>query len=124
MTDVKNIKYLNKDFSQFRKNLIDFAKIYFPDTYNDFNESSDWAIPEDESADITGLYNPLLEEDNLYSRLLVPTLGGKLPFIFQADGSNNSSDQFAICTIKKGSFKFQQKSHKRYNIKLTIIESW
>jgi hypothetical protein len=40
MADIKNIKYLNKDFSQFRKNLIDFAKTYFPDTYNDFNESS------------------------------------------------------------------------------------
>jgi hypothetical protein len=35
----KEIKYLNKDFSQFRDNLINFAKIYFPETYNDFNES-------------------------------------------------------------------------------------
>ena len=36
----KDIKYLNKDFAQFRQNLINFAKNYFPDTYNDFNESS------------------------------------------------------------------------------------
>jgi hypothetical protein len=36
----KDIRYLNKDFSQFRANLIEFAKNYFPDTYNDFNESS------------------------------------------------------------------------------------
>lgn len=36
----KDVKYLNKDFSQYRKNLIDFAKNYFPNTYNDFNESS------------------------------------------------------------------------------------
>jgi hypothetical protein len=35
----KEVKYLNKDFSQFRNNLINFAKIYFPNTYNDFNES-------------------------------------------------------------------------------------
>lgn len=35
----KEIKYLNKDFTQFRDNLINFAKTYFPDTYNDFNES-------------------------------------------------------------------------------------
>jgi len=40
MAEKKNIKYLEKDFSQFRSNLIDFAKTYFPDTYNDFNESS------------------------------------------------------------------------------------
>mgnify|MGYP003133641733 CR=1 FL=1 len=36
----RDIKYLNKDFESFRTNLIDFAKTYFPSTYNDFNESS------------------------------------------------------------------------------------
>ena len=36
----KNIKYLNKSFSDFKANLIDFSKIYFPNSYNDFNESS------------------------------------------------------------------------------------
>ena len=36
----KDVKYLNKDFGQFRQNLINFAKNYFPDTYQDFNESS------------------------------------------------------------------------------------
>jgi len=36
----KDVKYLNKDFAQFRQNLINFAKNYFPDTYQDFNEAS------------------------------------------------------------------------------------
>lgn len=36
----KQVKYLNKDFGGFRTELIDFTKNYFPDTYNDFNESS------------------------------------------------------------------------------------
>ena len=36
----RDIKYLNKDFSQFRENLIDYAKTYFPETYSDFNEAS------------------------------------------------------------------------------------
>ena len=35
----KDVKYLNKDFSSFRSGLIEFAKTYFPNTYNDFNES-------------------------------------------------------------------------------------
>ena len=35
----KEVKYLNKDFSAFRDGLIEFAKTYFPNTYNDFNES-------------------------------------------------------------------------------------
>ena len=36
----KDVSYLGKDFGQFRRNLIDFTKQYFPDTYRDFNESS------------------------------------------------------------------------------------
>jgi hypothetical protein len=39
-TTTKDISYLGKDFGQFRKNLIDFTKQYFPDTHTDFNESS------------------------------------------------------------------------------------
>ena len=37
---VKEIRYLNKDFTSFKDNLIEFTKIYFPKEYNDFNESS------------------------------------------------------------------------------------
>jgi hypothetical protein len=36
----KDIKYLNKDFSSFRANLIEFAKTYYPKSYSDFNETS------------------------------------------------------------------------------------
>ena len=36
----KDIKYLNKDFNDFRNNLIEFSKTYFPKTYSDFNETS------------------------------------------------------------------------------------
>ena len=35
----KDVKYLNRDFSAYRDGLIEFAKTYFPNTYNDFNES-------------------------------------------------------------------------------------
>lgn len=36
----KDVKYLNKDFTTTRNNLIEFAKIYFPGEYNDFSDSS------------------------------------------------------------------------------------
>ena len=36
----KEVRYLNKDFSQIRNNLIEFSKQYYPNTYKDFNESS------------------------------------------------------------------------------------
>ena len=37
---VKEIRYLSKDFASFKDNLIEFSKVYFPNTYNDFNEAS------------------------------------------------------------------------------------
>lgn len=36
----KDVSYLGRDFGELRKNLIDFTKQYFPQTYNDFNEAS------------------------------------------------------------------------------------
>ena len=40
METKKEVSYINKDFSQFKRNLIDFTKQYFPNSYTDFNESS------------------------------------------------------------------------------------
>lgn len=36
----KNITYLNKDFTTFKNALIEYAKTYYPNTYNDFSTSS------------------------------------------------------------------------------------
>ena len=38
--NAKSINYIGKDFSDYRRNLIEFTKAYFPDTYSDFNEAS------------------------------------------------------------------------------------
>ena len=35
-----NVSYLNKTFSDFKTNLINYAKTYFPTSYNDFSEAS------------------------------------------------------------------------------------
>jgi len=40
MENKKDISYIGKDFGQFRRNLINFTKQYFPNSYTDFNESS------------------------------------------------------------------------------------
>jgi len=39
-TENRDIKYLNKDFGELRNSLVEFAKTYFPSTYNDFSPSS------------------------------------------------------------------------------------
>jgi hypothetical protein len=36
----KDIKYINKDFTDFKNNLIEYAKTYFPKTHNDFSDAS------------------------------------------------------------------------------------
>jgi hypothetical protein len=40
MAQRKNIQYINRDFGEFRASLIDYAKTYFPTTYNDFTPAS------------------------------------------------------------------------------------
>lgn len=40
MAESKDIRYVNKEFSDFRSQLVEFAKSYFPDTYSDFSAAS------------------------------------------------------------------------------------
>ena len=40
MAESKQIQYLNKDFDGFKQKLLEFAQIYYPETYNDFSETS------------------------------------------------------------------------------------
>ena len=40
MAESKQIQYLNKDFDGFKQKLLEFAEIYYPNTYNDFSEES------------------------------------------------------------------------------------
>ena len=36
----KDVKYLSKDYNSFKQQLLEFAKVYFPDNFNDFSESN------------------------------------------------------------------------------------
>jgi hypothetical protein len=44
MVQDKNISYLNKNFSDFKANLINYAKTYFPTAYNDFSDANPGAM--------------------------------------------------------------------------------
>ena len=39
-TQDKDVKYLSKDFNSFKDQLVEFAQVYYPNTYNDFSEGS------------------------------------------------------------------------------------
>lgn len=40
MAEQRDLKYVNREFSDFRTALVEYAKNYFPDTYNDFSPTS------------------------------------------------------------------------------------
>ena len=40
MAEERDIKYVNREFSDFKTALMEYAKSYFPDTYNDFSPTS------------------------------------------------------------------------------------
>lgn len=40
MGEIRDIKYVAREFSDYRQELIEFAKNYFPDAYNDFSPTS------------------------------------------------------------------------------------
>ena len=44
MAEIRDIKYLNRDFGTFKQDLIDLAKSYFPNTYNDFSDDNPGAM--------------------------------------------------------------------------------
>jgi hypothetical protein len=80
----KNISYLNKDFGAFKEALQQYAKTYFPDTYNDFSEATPGNIFIEMASyvgDVTSFYldtqvqeNFLLyakEKENLYAQAYV-----------------------------------------------------
>ena len=45
-TQDKDINYLNKDFNSFKQQLMDFAQVYFPNTFNDFSEANYGLAPQ------------------------------------------------------------------------------
>jgi len=64
----REVKYLNKDYSDFKQSLIDFTKSYYPDTYQDFNEASPGSVFLDMAAfvgDVLSLYIDRSFRENL-----------------------------------------------------------
>ena len=39
-TQDKDVKYLNKDFNSYKNQLMEFAQVYFPNSFNDFSEGN------------------------------------------------------------------------------------
>ena len=69
----RDVKYLNRDFSDIRAKLIEFSKTYFPNTYNDFSPTSPGMMFMEQAAyvgDVMSFYldNQLQETFTQFSR--------------------------------------------------------
>ena len=69
----KDIKYINRDFSDFRQRLIEYTKTYFPNTYNDFTPTSPGMMFMEQAAyvgDVLSFYldNQLQENFTQYAQ--------------------------------------------------------
>lgn len=68
-----NVSYLNKTFSEFKANLIDYAKVYFPTTYNNFSDANPGALFIDMASyvgDVSSFYLDTQVQENflLYAK--------------------------------------------------------
>ena len=68
--------------------------------------------------------NTLYDDNSFYGNVIHMTQGGTIPFIFQADNSNFSGDQFSVCTFDQKDFNFKQVAPSVYDCSLKIVESW
>ena len=69
----RDISYFNRDFNDFRQQLIEFSKTYFPSTYNDFTPSSPGIMFMEQASyvgDVLGFYldNQIQENFPQYAR--------------------------------------------------------
>jgi len=106
-----------------------FSPNEIANTYIDPNAVGDY-----EDADVNTANTPyhnynIGSDDSFYSRVINPSVGGHLPFIFNpvgasGSGQDNSPSNFAIARFDQKNFKFTQSMHKKYTFNTKIMESW
>ena len=111
----RDIKYLNRDFNQFRDTLIDFTKTYYPNTYTDFSPNSPGMMFLEMASyvgDVLSFYldNQIQEnflqfarqENNLYQ---LAYMFGYKPRISTAASVNVTLSQLVPSTVLNGNYQ-------------------
>ena len=65
-----NVSYLNKDFTELKASLLDYAKSYFPDSYRDFNETSPGMMLIEMSAYVGDVMSFYIDQQ--YKEMMLP----------------------------------------------------
>lgn len=112
MADTTTVQYLNRDFDSLKAQLTNFAKIYYPNTYNDFSEASPGMMLIEQAAyvgDVLSFYidNQIQENFLQFSKqrknLLAKAYSfGYVPKVTSASTTNVSVYQVVPATIESG----------------------
>ena len=95
----RNIQYLSKTFAEYRQNLIDYARVYFPNTNTDFNEASPGMMFIEMAAyigDVLGYYIDTNFRENLLS--YANEMGNVIP-LAQSMGYKTKPGAAATCKL-------------------------
>ena len=100
-TKLKNrdIKYINKDFTELRRSLIDYTRTYFPNTYNDFSTTSPGMLFMEMSAyvgDVLSFYLDNQIQENFLQYARQPNNLYELAYMF---GYKPNVTQVATTTV-------------------------
>ena len=68
----RNINYISRDFLSIKNDLINYVKTYFPNTYQDFNETSTGMMMLELSAYVGDVLNFYIDEQ--FKETLLPTV--------------------------------------------------
>jgi hypothetical protein len=121
----RQINYLNKTFADFKQSLIDYTRVYFPDSYNDFNEASPGSIFIDLASyvgDVLGYYIDANFRENLleHTTELDNIISISQAFGFQpkpATAATTEADLFQIVPAKGASNNYSP--DERFYIRLS-----
>lgn len=101
----KEVRYLNRDFASFRENLINFAKYYYPNTYQDFTDSSPGMMFIDMASyvgDVMSYYTDYIFKESLFAntqeRKNIIALAKYLGYTAKPTrGATGTVDLFQLC---------------------------
>ena len=143
-TQDKDVKYLNKDYNSFKDQLMEFAEVYFPNNFNDFNEGNPGMMFMEMAAyvgDVLSFYldyqtnesflDTSIELDNIirhgrelgYKHERFSTAHGKVSFYILVPANSNGIgvDSNYIPMLRKGS-TFNGTNGKQYYGFVSCIE--
>ena len=99
-TDVsKTIQYLNKDFVSFRNALMNFSKVYYPNSYKDFSESTLGMMFMEMSSYVGDVLSYYMDSNLKESMMIYAEENKNVLYLAQSLGYKNKTTVPALTTI-------------------------